>query len=71
MLVGSDGYMPPFGAIGEIIGFDGDDYEVLFEKYPCPVGDEITWFAAPSWLMPIKPDNNSIEPQPQACPARS
>jgi hypothetical protein len=53
MLVGSDGYMPPFGAIGEIVAFDGEEYEVLFPRHPCPVPPGVTWFAEPSWLMPI------------------
>ena len=53
MLVGCDGYMPPLGAIGEVVGFEDGDYDVLFPKHPCPVPPGITWCAAPSWLMPI------------------
>lgn len=57
MLVGSDGYMPPFGAIGVIVGaLDWmGDHEVWFPDHPCPVGDESTWDAHYSWLMPIDP----------------
>lgn len=55
MLIGTDAFMPPLGAIGEIVGplDDDGDYEVLFKKHPCPVGAEITWFAQARWLMPI------------------
>jgi hypothetical protein len=60
MLVGSDGYMPPFGSIGEIVEpLDSDgDYGVLFPKHPCPARGlggayEPQWYAKPSWLMPI------------------
>jgi len=54
MLVGSDGYMPPFGSIGTIIEpFDGEDYGVIFDNHICPVG-EPQWYAQPSWLMLIK-----------------
>ena len=56
MLVGTDGFMPPFGAIGEVTGYDGEDYDVLFPKHPCPVPPGITWCALPNWLMPIDGD---------------
>lgn len=54
MLVGTDDFMPPLGAIGEIVGLldDDGDYRVIFPKYPCPVED-ITWYAQAHWLMPI------------------
>jgi hypothetical protein len=60
MLVGSEGNMPPFGAYGEIIGYEHGDYEVLFPKYPCPNPPGITWLAAPNWLMPVNPDDSSV-----------
>lgn len=53
MLIGTDGYMPPMGAIGEIVGYDGEDYEVFFPKHPCPVPPGLYWCALPSWLMPL------------------
>lgn len=54
MLVGTDGFMPPFGSIGEIVGpFDGEDYEVEFPRHPCPAGPETWWYVPPSMLMPI------------------
>lgn len=57
MLVGTDGYMPPLGAIGEIVGpLDEDgDYEVLFPQHLCPVPPGVTWAAQAHWLMPIDP----------------
>jgi len=53
MLVGTDGFMPPLGAEGEIVGFDGEYYEVLFPKYPCPNPPGEWWLAPPTWLMPL------------------
>ncbi len=54
MLVGTDGYMPPMGAVGEIVEpFDGEDYGVLFPRYPCPV-ESPEWYVPPRMLMPIE-----------------
>ena len=55
MLIGCDDFMPPLGAIGEIVGeLDSyGDYEVLFPKYPCPVPPGITWETKKQWLMPL------------------
>ncbi len=55
MLIGTDGYMPPMGAVGCIVSpIDEDgDYEVHFELYPCPVPPDVTWFAHSSWLIPL------------------
>ncbi|WP_314435818.1 hypothetical protein [Massilia timonae] len=53
MLVGTDGYMPPMGAVGEIVkSFDGEDYGVLFPRHPCPV-ESPEWYVPPHMLMPI------------------
>lgn len=54
MLIGTDGFMPPFGAVGEIhTPLDRmGDYDVLFWRYPCPVAEPY-WVAHHSWLMPI------------------
>jgi len=53
MLIGTDGYMPPFGAVGEIVrAFDGEDYGVMFPRHPCPVQSP-EWFVPPYMLMPI------------------
>lgn len=56
MLVGTDGYAPTFGSIGEVLGWDGEDYEVEFPKHPCPTIDGSYWCCPPSWLMPINGD---------------
>ena len=55
MLIGTDGYMPPIGSIGEVMGeIDSwGDHEVLFPSFPCPNPPGITWEAHSSWLMPI------------------
>ena len=53
MLVGTDGFMPPMGTVGEIVeAFDGEDYGVLFPRHPCPV-ESPEWYVPPSMLMPI------------------
>lgn len=52
-LVGTDGFMPPIGAVGEVVGWDDGDYEVAFADHPCPVPPGETWFAAPAWLVPL------------------
>lgn len=61
MLVGCDNFMPPLGAVGEIVGaLDSfNDHEVLFYKYPCPV-EEITGGIPAKWLMPLKDDSIDI-----------
>ncbi len=61
MLVGCDGFMPPLGAIGEIVGWDDGDYEVLFPRHPCPVPPGITWYAEPRWLMPLDGGQKVVE----------
>lgn len=55
MLIGADDFMPPLGAVGEVVGAldDWGDYEVLFPQHPCPVPPGVTWQAHCSWLMPI------------------
>lgn len=55
LLIGSDGYMPPFCSYGQIVSdFDEDgDCDVLFFAHPCPVPPDISWVAHRSWLMPI------------------
>lgn len=57
MLIGCDNFMPPLGAVGEIVGgIDSyGDHEVLFPKYPCPVQDT-TWEIPAKWLMPLNDD---------------
>lgn len=62
MLVGCDNFMPPLGAVGEIVGaLDSfNDHEVMFHKYPCPVC-EITWEIPAKWLMPLKDETVSTE----------
>lgn len=53
MLIGKDDFMPNLGAIGVIVEpFDGEDFEVDFPAWPCPVGDPL-WFVPPRWLMLI------------------
>lgn len=54
MLIGTDGFMPPMGACGVIVGpLDWcGDHEVLFPDYPCPVS-EPTWEIPARWLMLI------------------
>lgn len=64
MLVGTDGYMPPMGSVGEIVeAFDGGDYGVAFERYPCPVPPETYWYVPPEYLMPINRNNETQEEQ--------
>lgn len=60
MLVGSDGYMPPFGAIGVIDGpiDEYGDYPVSFAKYPCPIPPGTHWEAHHTWLMPLDDDKS-------------
>lgn len=55
MLVGTDGFMPPLGAVGEIVGplDEYGDHEVLFPLHPCPVPPGVTWEAQERWLMPL------------------
>ena len=55
MLVGTDVFMPPLGAVGEIVGplDEFGDYEVLFHRYPCPNPPGITWETQAHWLMPL------------------
>ena len=56
MLVGTYGYMPPMGAVGEIVKpFDGEDYGVMFPRHPCPV-ESPEWYVPPSMLMPVGGD---------------
>lgn len=57
MLIGTDGFMPPLGSVGEIIGpLDEDgDYEVLFPNCRCPVPPG-EWFVQTRFLMPINED---------------
>ena len=54
MLVGCDDFMPPLGAVGEIVGpLDGyGDHEVLFPRHLCPVC-EVIWEIPARWLMPL------------------
>lgn len=62
MLIGTDGYMPPMGAIGEIVeAFDGEDYGVNFYEYPCPVPPEPYWYVPPKWLMPIDTSKDAAD----------
>jgi len=55
MLVVTEEYMPPYGAIGEIItGLDhDDDYEIEFFQYPCPVPPGTSWYAHKTWVVPV------------------
>jgi hypothetical protein len=60
MLVGTDGFMPPMGVIGEIVeGFDGEDYGVEFPKHPCPVPPGTLWYVRPWMLMRINGDQTA------------
>lgn len=65
MLIGTDGYMPPLGAVGEVVEpMDEDgDLGVLFPLHPCPNPPGIHWYAPPSWLMPIGSATGRIERQ--------
>ena len=64
MLIGTDGFMPPLGAVGEIVGpLDAyGDHTVLFPHYPCPVPPGVTWEAQAQWLMPLN-DGPSVMAQ--------
>ena len=55
MLVGTDGFMPPLCAVGEIVGplDEYGDHKVLFPRHPCPVPPGVTWEAQAHWLMPL------------------
>lgn len=60
MLIGTDGFMPNLGSIGEIVEpFDGEDFGVLFPSWPCPVPPGIQWYVPPCWLMLIPPESMS------------
>lgn len=55
VLICKDSFMPPIGAVGEIVALvdmDGD-YEVDFHDYPCPVPPGETWFIPYGWLIPL------------------
>lgn len=63
MLIGTDGYMPPVGAVGSIVSqLDSGEYEVDFPEHPwrtapmhrgaSVVGDD-TWVIPGVWLMPL------------------
>lgn len=54
-LVGTDGYMPPMGVCGEIVGaLDCDgDYLVSFPGHPCPHPPTTSWYAYHAWLIPL------------------
>ena len=59
MLIGTEGGMPPIGAVGEIVeAFDGEDYGVDFPGLTCPAGPEPYWYVPPRMLMPVTPDEN-------------
>jgi hypothetical protein len=55
MLMAHDDYLPPIGAIGEIVGpLDADgDYEVMFPKHPCPV-ESPEWYVRECFLAPVR-----------------
>lgn len=54
ILIGTDGYMPPLGSIGEIIeDFDGEDYGILFPNCHCPNPPGIHWYTEPWMIRPI------------------
>jgi hypothetical protein len=58
LLIGTDGYTPPLGSIGEVVAMcpSGDgDIDVHFPGYPCPVPPDESWCCAPSWLVPLDP----------------
>lgn len=56
-LIGTDGYMPPIGAIGTVVSnFDcDDDADVLFHGHPCPNPPGTYWVAARWMLRKIDP----------------
>lgn len=62
MLIGTDGFMPPLGAVGEIVGpLDKySEHEVLFPRHPCPVPPGVTWEVPVKWLMPL---NDGVKPE--------
>lgn len=64
MLIGKDDFMPPIGAIGEVIKtVDSDgDCEVMFEQYPCPV-ESPEWVVPQVWLIPIQPNQKTVTPK--------
>lgn len=56
MLIGSDGFTPPLGAVGEITRLMDSygDYEVYFPRHICPV-EPPNWECQAAWLLPIDP----------------
>lgn len=57
LLVGTDGYMPPIGSVGEIVEAldEQGDYGVLFPRHPCPHPPGPQWYAHRTWLVPLDP----------------
>ena len=74
MLVGTDGFMPPMGAIGTVVGplDEYGDHEVDFPAHPWrlfpghdgPVSpaESDTWEVPAKWLMPLDDDGQPAEP---------
>lgn len=63
VLIGTDGYMPPLGACGEIVSredVDGD-YDVLFPHHPCPNPPDTSWIAHRSWLLPVGQRDKALQ----------
>lgn len=52
---GTDGYMPPLGSFGEVVGPVDHlgAHEVLSPRHPCPAPPGVTWEAHASWLVPV------------------
>ena len=51
---------PPIGVIGEIVS-DLDkygEYDIIFENYPCPVGDD-SWVTHKSMIVFINPPHEN------------
>ena len=56
----SDGWpFPPVGAIGETVsGIDEhNEYDVMFEGYPCPVINDPSWITHRSMIVELDEDN--------------
>lgn len=61
LLIGTDGYMPPVGSVGEIVEplDEQGDYAVLFDECPCPVPPGPWWYIPAMWLIPLDDEAQS------------
>jgi hypothetical protein len=68
MLIQREPGMPRIGIVGEVLGFDGVDYDVEFPSHPCLIPPGTFWVCAPEWLVPLEPVPTPIEQLEQASP---